>query len=33
VYAQQHGEFVPFLSALDLLLNCGAESAAIIGGK
>jgi hypothetical protein len=33
VYAQQHGEFVPFLSALDLLLNCGDESAAIIGGK
>ncbi|HEV2915726.1 MAG TPA: WbqC family protein [Pyrinomonadaceae bacterium] len=33
VYAQQHGEFVPFLSALDLLLNCGDESAAIITGK
>jgi hypothetical protein len=33
VYPQQHGEFVPFLSALDLLLNCGDESAAIITGK
>lgn len=30
VYPQQHGEFVPFLSTLDLLLNCGDESAAII---
>jgi WbqC-like protein len=29
-YAQQHGAFVPFLSALDLLLNCGEESAKII---
>ena len=25
-YPQQHGEFVPYLSALDLLLNCGDES-------
>ncbi len=33
VYPQQHGEFVPFLSALDLLLNCGDESASIITGK
>jgi hypothetical protein len=33
VYPQQHGEFVPFLSALDLLLNCGDESTAIINGK
>lgn len=33
VYPQQHGEFIPFLSALDLLLNCGDESAAIIAGK
>ncbi|PYS46243.1 MAG: hypothetical protein DMF68_19790 [Acidobacteria bacterium] len=30
VYTQQHGRFVPFLSALDLLLNCGDESAEII---
>lgn len=29
-YPQQHGEFVPYLSALDLLLNCGDESAAIL---
>ena len=34
VYRQQHGDFIPFLSALDLLLNCGEdESAAIIAGK
>ena len=33
VYPQQHGEFLPFLSALDLLLNCGPESAAIIAGR
>lgn len=26
VYPQQHGEFVPFLSAVDLLLNCGDKS-------
>jgi WbqC-like protein family len=32
VYPQQHGEFVPYLSALDLLLNCGDESAAILSG-
>jgi predicted house-cleaning noncanonical NTP pyrophosphatase (MazG superfamily) len=30
VYAQQHGEFLPFLSALDLLLNCGDDSLQII---
>ena len=29
-YPQQHGAFVPFLSALDLLFNCGDESAKII---
>ena len=32
VYAQQHGEFVPYLSALDLLLNSGGASAAILAG-
>jgi hypothetical protein len=32
VYPQQHGEFVPYLSVLDLLLNCGDESASIITG-
>jgi len=26
VYPQLHGEFVPYLSALDLLLNCGDEA-------
>lgn len=32
VYAQQHGEFVPYLSAIDLLLNCGDQSAEILKG-
>jgi len=30
VYPQQHGPFVPYLSAIDLLLNCGDDSAAIL---
>jgi hypothetical protein len=30
VYAQQHGDFVPFLSALDLLLTHGDASLAIL---
>lgn len=30
IYPQQHGDFVPYLSALDLILNCGEESAAIL---
>lgn len=29
-YPQQHGTFVPFLSILDLVLNCGENSASII---
>jgi len=29
-YPQQHGAFVPSLSALDLLLNCGDQSASTI---
>ena len=29
-YPQQHGAFVPYLSALDLLLNCGDDSLKII---
>jgi hypothetical protein len=29
-YAQQHQPFVPYLSAIDLLLNCGDDSAAIL---
>jgi hypothetical protein len=32
VYPQLHGEFVPYLSALDLLLNCGVESRAVLEG-
>lgn len=30
IYPQQHGDFVPYLSILDLLLNCGDESLSII---
>ncbi len=33
VYPQQHGEFVPYLSVVDLLLNCGDESAAILASR
>jgi hypothetical protein len=33
VYPQQHGAFVPYLSALDLLLNCGADSRLILEGR
>jgi len=32
VYPQLHGEFVPYMSAVDLLLNCGAESRAVLEG-
>jgi hypothetical protein len=32
-YPQQHGPFVPYLSALDLVLNCGDESATILIGN
>lgn len=31
-YPQQHGSFEPFLSAIDLLLNCGDRSAQILKG-
>src|SRR5262245_52493807 len=32
VYAQEHGEFVPFLSTLDLLLSHGDEALGILSG-
>ena len=32
-YPQQHGDFVPYLSAMDLLLNCGERSSAILVGE
>src|SRR6266481_9442049 len=31
VYPQLHGDFVPYLSIVDLLFNCGEESPAILG--
>lgn len=33
VYPQLHGEFVPYLSALDLLLNCGDASIGMLQGS
>ena len=30
VYQQLHGEFVPFLSAIDLVLNCGDRARAVL---
>jgi len=33
VYPQMHGEFVPDLSILDLLFNCGADSLSVLAGK
>jgi hypothetical protein len=33
VYPQQYEPFVPYLSAIDLLLNCGDDSAAILKGE
>jgi hypothetical protein len=32
VYPQQHGDFVPYMSAIDLLFNCGDDSAGILKG-
>ena len=32
VYPQLHGDFVPYLSAIDLLLNCGDESRSVLEG-
>jgi hypothetical protein len=33
IYPQLHGEFVPFLSAIDLILNLGPESGSVIRGQ
>jgi hypothetical protein len=33
VYPQLHGAFVPFLSAIDLLLNCGNGARAVLLGE
>jgi hypothetical protein len=30
VYRQQHGRFIPYLSIVDLVFNCGEESLAIL---
>ena len=30
VYPQQHGDFEPFMSVVDLLFNCGSESRDIL---
>lgn len=32
-YPQLHGDFMPYVSALDLLANCGPDSAAFITGR
>jgi hypothetical protein len=31
-YPQHHGEFEPYLSAIDLIFNCGPDSAAVLSG-
>ena len=33
VYPQQHGPFVPYLSVIDLILNCGDASLGILAGS
>ena len=33
IYPQLHGEFVPYLSTIDLVLNCGSESGADAGDE
>ena len=32
-YPQLHGEFEPFLSIVDLLMNCGDDSLAVLSGR
>lgn len=33
VYPQQHGAFVPYLSAVDLVFNCGEAAGAVLAGR
>jgi hypothetical protein len=33
VYPQLHGDFVPYLSIVDLVFNCGAASPAVLEGR
>jgi hypothetical protein len=33
VYPQLHGEFIPDLSVLDLVMNCGSESLSVLCGQ
>lgn len=33
IYPQLHGEFVPYLSAIDLILNLGPEAPSVLRGK
>ena len=32
-YPQLHGEFIPYLSVIDLMFNCGEESLKVIVGE
>jgi len=33
VYPQLYGEFIPYLSVIDLMFNCGDESLTILAGR